>query len=148
MKQLTQKFGFGILAFALASPLTGCNLKAAPVLPTAEEQASLERLHKNCFLPASLNRREPGTLRNMPEMRKRKFYYTCDEMKQTCESDYASDMCKSMMLVASVENAMQNTCRSDPPRTTSPSCKKVTNGCNGKGFASPECANAIAPYNK
>ena len=137
-----------IMAFAVSS-LSACQPKGPPPVPaTAEQQASLERLRKNCILPASLNGRKPGSLRNMPDMRDTKFYYTCDEMKQLCESDYESEMCKSMMLVASVENAMQKTCRALPPRRTSPECTKVGRGCNGKGFASPECQSAIAPYNR
>lgn len=149
MYKFSKYFGVAFLAFTLSSPLTACSLKTPPPVPaTAEQRASLERLHENCILPASLNRREPGSLRNMPDMRKRKFYYTCDEMKQLCESDYESEMCKSMMLVASVENAMQKTCRALPPRRTSSECTKVSRGCNGKGFASPECQSAIAPYNR
>ena len=148
MHKLTKYFSVALLVFSVSSPLTACSPKAEPVTPNAQQQASLERLHKNCILPASLNRREPGTLRNMPDMRKRKFYYTCDEMKQLCESDYASEMCKSMMLVASVENAMQKTCRKLKPRTTSAKCNEVSHSCNGKGFDSPECRSAIAPYNR
>lgn len=148
MFNFTKYFGVAVLAVVLSSPLSACNPKAKPVLPNAQEQASLERLHKNCILPASLNRRQPGSLRNMPDMRKRKFYYTCDEMKQLCETDYESEMCKSMMLVASVENAMQKTCRTLKARRTSPECTKVQSSCNGKGFASTECRSAISRYNK
>ena len=148
MHKYKKCFGVASLAFALTSPLTACNLKAKPVTPNTEQQASLERLHKNCILPASLNGRQPGSLRNMPDMRKRKFYYTCDEMKQLCETDYESEMCKSMMLVASVENAMQKTCRKLKARRTSPECTEVQSSCNGKGFASTECRSAISRYNK
>ena len=148
MYKITKCVSLASLALAVSLPLSACNSKAAPVTPNAQEQASLERLHKNCLLPASLNGRNPGSLTNMPAMRKRKFDFTCDEMKDICESDYASEMCKSMMLVASVENAMQKTCRILQPRQTSPQCTKVGQSCNGKGFESPECSGAIAPYNK
>lgn len=140
MSSFLRIFGVVTLAFAVSA----CQPKPEPVKPNSDQQASLNRLHKNC-IAASPGKQ--GKLRNLPRYRKRSMQFACDEMKRTCETDYASDFCKSMMVVASVENAHQRACRVSRKAATSTACRKLRD-CNGKGFESQECTTAIARYNK
>ena len=128
----------------LAITLSACQPKAEPVKPTDLQQTLLEKLHKRC-IAASPGKK--GSLKNLARHRKRSMQFTCDEMKLTCESDYASDFCKGMIVVASVENAYQRACRTSHKASASSACRKLRD-CNGKGFESPECAAAIAKYNR
>jgi len=140
MQSLPKYLGVAALAFALSA----CQPpKPEPVKPTALQQTLLEKLHKRCF-PAS--RGQQGSMTNMPRHRKQSLQFTCDEMKLTCENDYASDLCKGMMVVASVENAHQRACRTSVKASRSAACSKL-GPCNRNGFESPECAAAIAKYN-
>ena len=135
----------GLLAFAISTSLSACQPKAAPVTPDAEQQAQLNRLHKRCIAAAAI---QGDRLKNLARLRKKQFYFTCDEMKQICEQDYANEMCKGMMTVVSVENAFEKACRKNERASSSPACSKLTKPCNVEGFESPECSNVIARYNR
>ncbi len=112
--------------------------------PTARQKAFLSRLHQNCLLTDSGKR---GNLKNLAVLRAKKMYFSCDEMKEECEDDYTSEMCKGMRTIASIENAFQKACRDNGEISArSAACNKVFI-CNKKAFTSPECASAIAPYN-
>jgi len=82
--------------------------------------------------------RQKGSLINLPELRKQKKYFTCDEMKVLCETDYASEMCRGMRISASVENAFQKTCRKSKAARSSKACEEVR-VCNGLTADTPEC---------
>ena len=134
----------GLLAFAISTSLSACQPKAAPVTPDAEQQAQLNRLHKRCIAAAAI---QGDRLKNLARLRKKQFYFTCDEMKQICETDYANQMCDGMMTVASIENAYQQACRKSQSASRSAACSKL-DPCNRNGFESPECTSAIIPYNR
>ena len=134
-----------IIPGLLAISLSACGPKHVPVKPDAQQHASLTRLHKNCIAASP---GKSGTLRNLARLRKKQATFTCDEMKQICEQDYANEMCKGMMTVASVENAFEKACRKNERASSSPACSKLTKPCNVEGFESQECSNVIARYNR
>ena len=137
-KFITQAAIAGIF---IISVLSACQPNEKPVKPNAEEQDSLSQLYKRCGPAASST--PSKKLKNLTRLRKPDLYFTCDDMKQVCETNYASDRCQGMMIVASIENAFHKACRS---RSNSSSCRKLS-ACNIKGFESPECLSAIKPYN-
>ena len=145
MKSVATSFSTVVFSSLMAISLSACGPKHEPVKPDAQQQASLTRLHKNC-IAASPGKK--GEMRNLARLRKKQAIFSCDEMKQICEQDYANDMCKGMMTVASVENAVEKACRKNERASRSPACSKLTRPCNVKGFESPECTSVIARYNK
>jgi len=133
-----------IMAVILTAPLSACQVKPDPVKPTAEQHAALKRLHKNCIAASP---GKEGRMLNLARLRKKQSIFTCDEMQQLCESDYASEMCKGMMTVAAVENAHQKACRTSRKAAASSACRKLS-VCNVKGFEAPECTSVIARFNR
>jgi len=131
-----------IASILMSSLLSACQPKIEPVAPTAEEQASLNRLYKKC-IPATTTT-PSGKFKNLAKHRKPNVFFTCDDMKQLCESDYANERCQSMIIVTSIENAYHSVCRKTHQRSA---CQKLQ-VCNVKGFESPECLTAIKPYNR
>ena len=131
-----------IAGFLISSTLSACQQKVDPVKPNAEQQASLNKLYKRCGAAATTT--PSGKMRNLVRHRKPNLEFTCDEMKQLCDNDYANDRCQGMMTVASIENAFHSVCRKSQQRAA---CSKLTT-CNVNGFESSECASAITPYNR
>ena len=144
MRSLTTLLSSGLLALAISISLSACQPKATPVTPDANQQAKLDRLHKRCIAAAE---GQGGRLKNLARLRKKQSHFTCDEMKQICETDYTSQMCAGTMTVASIENAYQQACRKSQSASRSSACAKL-DPCNRIGFESPECASAIIPYNR
>jgi len=138
------KFCSGVIAASLWISLSACQPKAEPVKPSAEQFASLNRLHKTC-IAASPGKK--GDMDHLARLRKKQSRFTCDEMKSLCESDYAHELCQGMIIVASVETAHQKACRSSAKGSVSSACRKLS-ACNVKGFESPECLSAVKPYNR
>lgn len=136
------KFLLKITLLIIPIAMTACSSEEIQK-PDAQQQSSLKRLHKNC-IAASPGKQ--GRFKNLAVLRKNKLHFTCDEMKLSCESNFVSEACEGMMLVASVQNAYQKICRSNNSSGSS-ACKKLA-PCNLKGFASPGCVSAIARYNK
>ena len=122
--------------------LSACQPKAELVKPTAEQQEALDLLYNRCTPAASTT--PSKKLKNLAKYRKPDLHFTCDEMKQLCENDYANDRCQGMITVASIENAFHKACRSSHKPSV---CRKLS-VCNVKGFESPECLSAIKPYNR
>jgi len=108
MSSFLENFGHTAMAIALPISLTACQPKVEPIKPTAEQQAQLNRLHKNC-IAASPGKQ--GKMMNLARLRKKQQTFTCDEMKLNCETDFASEMCQGPMIVAKVEWAHQKVCR-------------------------------------
>ncbi len=130
------------VSFLITLFLSACQPKVELVKPTAEQQEALDQLYNRCAPAASTT--PSKKLKNLAKHRKPDLYFTCDEMKQLCESDYANDRCQGMITVASIENAFHKACRSSHKPSA---CRKLT-VCNAKGFESPECLSAIKPYNR
>ena len=83
-------------------------------------------------------------MKNLVKHRKPDLFFTCDEMKKLCESDFANERCQSMMTVASIENAFHKVCRA----SNKPSACNKVDVCNETGFESPECKSAVESYNR
>ena len=144
MQSFRKILGAATLALVIGGALSACQPKAELVKPTADQQASLERLRVNCIAASP---GKEGKMRNLAELRNRQQTFTCDEMKALCETDYAGKMCQGMMTVAAVENAHQKACRKSAAASRSSACQKLA-PCNGKGFTSPECTAVIARFNR
>jgi len=114
--------------------VSACQPKVEPVKPTADQQASLERLHKNCIAASP---GQQGLLINMPRHRKSSMQFNCDDMKFTCETDYASDLCKGQMTVSKIESAFHQVCRTSRKAASSSACNKLS-----------DCTAAVEPYNR
>ena len=143
MRSFTKFWGEAVVAsFLISSTLAGCQAKVEPVKPDAEQQASLNRLYQSC--KSAVTTLPSGKLKNLVRHRKKELFFTCDDMKQLCENDYANDRCHGMIIVASIENAFHRVCRSSNQPSA---CRKLTI-CNAKGFESAECLSAIKPYNR
>lgn len=143
MRPYTEFLGKSVAAAILAiSSLSACGAKVEPVKPSVEQQASFDRLYKRCG-PAEATT-PSKKLKHLARLRKSDIYFTCDDMKQLCETDYASERCQGMITVASIEVAVHKACRTGNKPSA---CSKV-GACNKNGFESPECASAIKPYNR
>ncbi len=143
MRLNTEFLGKSVAAAVLAiSSLSACGSKVEPVKPSVEQQASLDRLYKRCG-PAEATT-PAKKLKNLARLRKPDIYFTCDDMKQLCETDYANERCQGMITVASIEAAFHKACRTGNKPSA---CNKV-DACNANGFESPECLSAIKPYNR
>lgn len=145
MPSLSKILRTAAISIMLTASLTACQPNVELVPATAEQRASLERLRKNCITASP---GKEGKMYNLGELRHKQRIFTCDEMKELCVSDYEGEMCKGMMTVASVENAVEKACRSRGQASRSATCTKITSACNGKGFTSPECSSAIAQFNR
>ena len=149
MQTFTKNLSTAIAAFTLSISLTACGPKTKPVKPTAEQQTSLEQLHKSCLVTSAHGHvRVKGSLPHLAKLRKRQHYFSCGEITELCGIDYENEMCKSMIIVASVENAFEKACRKSKAASRSAACTRVSRACNVKGFDSPECISAVARYNK
>lgn len=139
---LKKHMGAALLATLLSLSLTAC--QSEPVqIPTPEQQTALDKLHKRCNA-GSLDKN--GHLKHLAEQRKRnQLMFTCDELKQTCEENYASKICMSMRTVTAVQHAHERACRSGNP--VSSTCKALA-PCNAEGFTSENCQTAIARHNR
>jgi len=144
MPSISKFLSTAALAFILPINLTACQPKVEPIKPTAEQQASLNRLHKNCI---AASRGKQGKMMNLARLRKKQQTFTCDELKLNCETDYASEMCQGPMIIAKVEWAHEKLCRKSRQAASSQPCRKLM-PCNAKGFESPECADVIAWHNR
>ena len=143
MQSFTKLLGeVAAASFLISSTLSACKPKLEPVKPSVEQQASLNKLYKKCIPAAATT--PSRKLKNLARHRKPEVFFTCAEMKQLCENDYTNDRCQSMMVVASIENAVHKVCRANHQ---SSACRKL-DACNIKGFESPECLSAIKPYNR
>ena len=141
MVSVTRIWG-GVIAASVLISMSACQPKVEPVKPSAEQQAALNRLHKKC--KAAVKTTPSGKLTNLVRHRTPEIDFTCEDMKQLCETDYANDRCQSMMVVASIENAFHKACRT---KSQPSACRKLTI-CNVQGFESPECSSAVQPYNR
>jgi len=131
-----------VLSSLICLPLSACQPNVEAVPPTPEQSAELTRFHKNCEIVAQ---RQSGALPTLAAHRRTKPHFTCSEMVQTCQANFADEMCRGMMIVVAVENAYEKACRTSRKATFSSACKQL-DPCNLKGFDTPECADVIARY--